>query len=261
MIIFIVPYRSREGELCIFLNHMKYLLEDISCNDYCIYIIHQDDTRPFNRGAMKNIGFLMAKNEYPTTYKEIDYIFHDLDNLIAIKNSVEFTTKENEINHIFGNYKTTNLGGIFVIKGGDYEKVNGFPNFWGWGYEDNCFGLRVLEKEIKIIRKHFNYYDKRVVHLNNSPKGLQIKTANVENRYLFLQRHKKKQSICDGIHTIKDLVTNKKQISKNIIQWNITDFKARMSANIFNGTERVIGSPFIKKWLQKNNLQFTKIKH
>ena len=40
----------------------------------------------------------MAKKEFPTTYEEIDYIFHDLDNLIAVKNSVEFTTNNNEIN-------------------------------------------------------------------------------------------------------------------------------------------------------------------
>ena len=97
--------------------------------------------------------------------------------------------------------------------------------------------------------------------MNNSPFELQIKTVNVENRYFFLQRQKQKRPICDGIHTIKDLVTNKKQISKNIIQWNVTDFKARMSTNIFNGIERLFWSPFFTKWLQKNNLQFTKIKH
>lgn len=117
MIIFIVPYRNREGELQVFLSHMRYLLEDISDEDYRIYIIHQDDERPFNRGAMRNIGFLMGKKEFPTTYKEIDYVFHDLDNLIAIKNSVEFTTNENEVNHIFGNYENINIGGIFCYEG------------------------------------------------------------------------------------------------------------------------------------------------
>ena len=58
MKIFIVPYRNRAGQLNVFLNHMKYLLEDISQNEYRIYIVHQVDNRPFNRGAMRNIGFL-----------------------------------------------------------------------------------------------------------------------------------------------------------------------------------------------------------
>ena len=104
MKIFIVPYRNREGQLNVFLNHMKYLLEDISHNKYRIYIVHQVDSRPFNRGAMRNIGFLEGKKEFPDTYKEIDFVFHDLDNLIGEKNLVKFTTNSNEINHIYGNY-------------------------------------------------------------------------------------------------------------------------------------------------------------
>ena len=94
MKIFIVPYRNREGQLHVFLSHMKYLLEDIlPQSDYRIYIVHQMDNRPFNRGGMRNIGFLEAKKGFPETYKDIDFIFHDLDNLVGKKNIIEFRTQ------------------------------------------------------------------------------------------------------------------------------------------------------------------------
>ena len=61
---FIVPYRDRENQLEIFVNHMTKLMEG---ENYQILFIHQKDNRHFNRGAMKNIGFLYVKKKYPQT--------------------------------------------------------------------------------------------------------------------------------------------------------------------------------------------------
>ena len=61
--IFIVPYRNREQHKTHFDVYMKYILEDIPQDDYEIFFIHQQDNRPFNRGAMKNIGFLAMKDK------------------------------------------------------------------------------------------------------------------------------------------------------------------------------------------------------
>ena len=75
----IVPYRDRERHLRVFLNQMEHVLED---ENYLILIIHQDDTRNFNRGALKNIGFLYIKNFYPKTYKDKILIYHDVDYVV-----------------------------------------------------------------------------------------------------------------------------------------------------------------------------------
>ena len=56
-IIFIVPYRNREQQKFFFQNYMKYILEDIPEEKVAVYFAHQADTREFNRGAMKNLGF------------------------------------------------------------------------------------------------------------------------------------------------------------------------------------------------------------
>ncbi len=57
-IVFIVPYRDREHHLKFFSVYMKHVMSDYDPSTYEIYIVHQKDGRPFNRGGMKNIGFL-----------------------------------------------------------------------------------------------------------------------------------------------------------------------------------------------------------
>ena len=59
--IFIVPYRNRVTHRSRFLERMSDYLKDES--DWEIYFAHQCDERPFNRGAMKNIGFLAMKRK------------------------------------------------------------------------------------------------------------------------------------------------------------------------------------------------------
>ena len=77
--IFIVPFRDRHIHKQMFLNKMAELLSDWPSNSYEIYFAHQCDARPFNRGAMKNIGFLAMKQKYPALYSSLTFIFHDVD--------------------------------------------------------------------------------------------------------------------------------------------------------------------------------------
>ena len=77
--VFIVPYRDREPHRKAFLKAMTENLADWKPESYKIVFIHQCDERPFNRGAMKNIGFVAIKNAYPKDYHNITLIFHDVD--------------------------------------------------------------------------------------------------------------------------------------------------------------------------------------
>ena len=56
--IFVIPYRDREAQRTEFIKHMPVILAaDNAITSYQIWIIHQYDTRLFNRGALLNIGF------------------------------------------------------------------------------------------------------------------------------------------------------------------------------------------------------------
>ena len=135
--IFIVPYRNRVQHKFFFSKYMSFILEDK--DDYEIYFCHQCDARTFNRGAMKNIGFIAAMNKYPNHYKDITFIFNDVDTIPFYK-IFDYETTPGIVKHHYG-FKYA-LGGIVVIKGGDFEYLNGFPCFWGWGMEDNVLQKR-----------------------------------------------------------------------------------------------------------------------
>ena len=209
--IFIIPYRNRELHKHHFEIYMKYILEDIPEEEYKIYFIHQSDARPFNRGAMKNIGFLVMKKLYPNNYKNITFIFNDIDTMPVKKNLINYDTKLGEIKHFFG--FDFALGGFFSIKGADFEKIGGFPNFWGWGFEDNIINNRAVDSGIKINRDvFFKIGDNNIIHLVDNLNKILSKQD--------VWRHKLK--IADDLYSIRELKYN---INNEFI--NITSFTSK----------------------------------
>jgi len=148
--VFIVPYRNRIQHKFFFTKYMSFLLEDNK--DYEIYFSHQCDARTFNRGAVKNIGFLAVKNKYPEHYKDITFIFNDIDTIPFYK-IFDYQTTHGVVKHYYG-FKYA-LGGIVVMKGSDFEKINGYPCYWGWGMEDSTLQKRCETHNLYIDRTNF----------------------------------------------------------------------------------------------------------
>jgi hypothetical protein len=134
--VFIVPYRNRPQQKFFFENYMSFLLDELDPSDYEIYFSHQCDTRSFNRGATKNIGFIAVREKYPFHYKNINFIFNDLDTL-PFNRLFDYETTPGTVKHYYG-FKYA-LGGIVVIQGQDFERINGYPCFWGWGIDRSVF--------------------------------------------------------------------------------------------------------------------------
>ena len=190
--IFIVPYRNRIQHKFFFSKYMSFILEDK--DDYEIFFSHQCDARTFNRGAIKNIGFLAVKNKYPEHYKNITFIFNDVDT-IPFNKIFDYETTHGVVKHYYG-FKYA-LGGIVVMKGSDFEKTNGFPCFWGWGMEDSVLQKRCQAVGLKI--------DRSVFYNIGSPEILQL--FDGISRIISKKdplRGENDNGI-DGLHTIHEL--------------------------------------------------------
>ena len=221
--IFIIPYRNREKQKEYFISYMKTYLEKINYSDnYRFVFAHQCDQRPFNRGAMKNIGFLAMKKEYPNTYKDITFIFHDVDTLPSDKCNIPYKTTHGKVAHYYG-YKFA-LGGMFAIKGGDFEKSGGFPNFWGWGLEDNVIHERCLSSGLQIDRSLF--FD--INDTTNIIRSFDGFNRILSKRDTVVYKHEKP----DTIHDIKNVKWQLQNNDDNVVRYvNSTNFDVMMDPN------------------------------
>tara|TARA_Y100000022_G_scaffold191051_1_gene191805 strand:+ start:4053 stop:4796 length:744 start_codon:yes stop_codon:yes gene_type:complete len=235
-IIFIIPYRNRDKQKKEFLEKMEYIMEDYDENLYKIFFIHQKDDREFNRGAMKNIGFLFIKSKYPNHYTNITLVFNDVDTYPKEKNIFDYETTSGTIKHFYG---TTNaLGGIFSINAKDFEDIGGFPNFWSWGYEDNMIQYRAIYFKLKIDRSNFySIMDKRI---NQDFSDGYIRLVNKNDFNLYMARTR------NGIHSISKLYYehDEKNMYVNVFRFDVPNQK----------------SETITMDLRKTNIPFTRSK-
>jgi len=198
-LIFIVPYRDREEQRKFFSLQMKTILADYSPHEYKIIYSHQADQRGFNRGAMKNLGFIYARSLYPNDYKNITFVFNDVDIMPYTKNFLKYDTTIGKIKHFYG--YTFTLGGIVSVKGADFEKMNGFPNYWSWGYEDNALQHRAKLAGIQIDRSQFYpILDKNILQLKDGITRI-VNRSQFDN---YVNETKYNNNI-DGINTLSNI--------------------------------------------------------
>ena len=222
-IVFILPYRNRPQHKHFFLTYLNNIMTDFN-GTYEIYISFQHDERPFNRGATKNIGFQAIKQKYPNNYKNITLVFNDIDT-IPYKYMLNYKTIPGTVKHFYGFEYA--LGGIVSINAADFERINGFPNLWGWGLEDKILQQRCIDNNITIDRTQFyKIGDPNILHLFDGIKRI-VNKQNIVN----INNLNGINTIYDLSFTINNIINDKieNELSTykfdNVFYININDFK------------------------------------
>ena len=121
--------------------------------DFHIFIIEQNDEKPFNRAKLLNVGF--------DSSRDFDYfIFHDVD-MLPIDGKCDYKYESNpthlaSIVEQFGWNIPYNgyFGGVTLFDKKSFEEINGYSNeYWGWGAEDDDILRRCYFKNIEVKRK------------------------------------------------------------------------------------------------------------
>jgi hypothetical protein len=148
----VVPYRTREYHLQQFQQMMNPYIEhhyNKSTSEFSLWIIEQDDTEPFNRGWLANVGISEIIRHTP----EVECLtFHDVDlvpdvesndvkgsvyyNNCSVPTQVGSELFRDGLNWTVGYKEYT--GGIVNMHLKHWRAINGFSNdYISWGGEDD----------------------------------------------------------------------------------------------------------------------------
>lgn len=221
--IFLVPVRDRQQQMVDFASHVPpYLDRTLGQDNWEIWFIQDvgtENKRPFNKGALFNIGFLELKAQFPDGWQDKVLVMHDVD--VYVKREctdsrpIEYTVPcAGVIRHPYGEIdprKGPIMGCFTILYASDYARVNGVPNYYGWGVEDVTFGFRCQAVGIQIDETGLipRYSDQRIYDevSHRTPADLTyIRACHDRNRRL-MQAENFAQPV-SGISTVEYTVVN-----------------------------------------------------
>jgi hypothetical protein len=200
----IVPYRDRAESLGKFIPHMaKYFARDKvdSALEYDLFIVEQAAGKPFNRGTMLNVGFVLARTDY-------DYFcFHDVDYLPLWADYSYAVQPTRLIWHGLRlvEDRSTFFGGVTMFNRAHFETVNGYSNhYWGWGYEDTDLRLRCELEGLAIEHRDGTYTHIPHADLSRDASGRRTEDVRLRREQFHDQAARMR---ADGLHRTDGLTS------------------------------------------------------
>nr|WP_281414986.1 galactosyltransferase-related protein [Azospirillum picis] len=159
----VVPYRDRAEHLRQFVPWLTAYFARLAVPlDYRVTVVEQDAGLPFNRGALKNAGFVLgAEGSDYTCLHDVDYLPLDADySWAAEPTPILWHGAENRPvapgrsdRTVTSNLEST-MGGVLLVPNGVFRQIDGYSNqYWGWGYEDFDFSLRIRARRLPTGRR------------------------------------------------------------------------------------------------------------
>jgi len=221
----VVPYRAREAHLKFFITHVRaYFARDKIDRDipYRVLVIEQEEGAPFNRGALKNIGFQLGRDDSDyTCFHDVDYIpiwadYRWSETPVAIvwygaeSRPISMSQPANRVVHDLERF----AGGAVLTPNHLFEHVNGYANdYWGWGYEDLDLKKRFQAAGITLGRRKGTFQP-----LDHDSEGFESDArptpAALANQQRYAMRWPPGPAIAqpDGLKTLAFEVLNRRRL-------------------------------------------------
>jgi hypothetical protein len=127
-------------------------------------LIVEPEECPFDRGWVKNAGFLLS-----LAGPSDSIYFHDVDTLPIAPNWTYPCVPRGSIQHLYGHNHC--LGGIVGVDPAVFAYLRGFSHSKTWGGEDRHFQIACLQHDITIHRGvsfHSRFHTASVVELHEN---------------------------------------------------------------------------------------------
>jgi hypothetical protein len=225
----VVPYRARETHLKIFVQMVRsYFARDkVDCDiPYQVLVIEQETGLPFNRGALKNIGFLLGRDSSDyTCFHDVDYIpvwadYSWSDSPVAIvwygaeSRPIRVSHRDRGVRHDLNNF----FGGAALTPNQLFAQVNGYTNaHWGWGPDDLDLKHRFTAAGIVMGRRKGTFqpldHDSEAYELDGSPSA----AARVNLKQLRDRWEEGATVPEDGLKNLAFKVLNRRKIPEGAV--------------------------------------------
>ncbi|XP_060066845.1 beta-1,4-galactosyltransferase 4-like [Ylistrum balloti] len=212
----IIPYKDRDPHLKLFIANVLPKLQRQQL-DYTIYVVEQTPENHFNRGMMRNIGFVEASKHA----KYDCYVFNDVDTLIEDDRNLFMCDNlfQQKIHHIGAfvdmfDYKLLYeklIGGILSVTYKQFVKANGYSNcFFVWGGEDDNLCHRFHSLGYQVIRP-----SEKVGHITTL---FHERDPEVNERNVVLKKVRN-HTYTDGLNTLQDKYTLVVREERKLFTW------------------------------------------
>ena len=170
-----------------------------------IIVVEPVDYVPFNRGWIKNVGFLLS-----FAGPDDSVYFHDADTLPTSDTWVYPPVPRGCVVHLYGHRHC--LGGIVGVDPAVFNYIGGFPHTDAWGGEDRQLQSACIKNNIRIDRslfkERFKTFDVVELAENGSVepaeigrKALMLKCAKYKHVDLFGCLHKASYKLASSLKT------------------------------------------------------------
>ncbi len=241
----VVPYRGRPGHLDQFVSHvgLYFARDKADCTiPYRVLVIEQEPGLPFNRGALKNIGFLLGREDGDyTCFHDVDYLpvwadysWAPVPTRIVWHGAEQRPLAPGRSDRIVTHNPDTFFGAVVLAPNQTFAAVNGYSNqFWGWGCEDSDLRRRYLAAGIAVGSRRGTFIALDHDHEGYAPDGSATEIAAVNTALLEAKWAAGGQAGTDGLSCLAFDILDRRAIPgaapERPVPWEIVTVRLRMA--------------------------------